>query len=282
MPSDSSRHLYLPAPDRSFWQAPPRSDSPLLYLAWGRRDFGRQAIPASTHEGWVCAVILEGTPTLLLDGRPHRMAPGHVVLAREDCALGWRQDHRRESRLLVWMWRQPLHAGLATLPAGFSSTTKLPAAALAECQRLHRACREDVLSPDRFSADWLEGVQRQLEVLLLRHSRGLGKQTTPARTVRSALEWMRQHLDSREPIARLCDYLGLSQPTLHRLFRAQAGRSALEAFRELRMEEARRRMRTGNKPVKVIAAELGYTHFNDFSRAYRAHFDHPPTSARGT
>jgi AraC-like DNA-binding protein len=129
------------------------------------------------------------------------------------------------------MWRQPIHAALAALPAGFSATTKLPAAARAECERLHRVCREDVMSSDRFSADWLDGVQRQLEVLLLRHLRGLGKQLTPARTVRSALDWMRQHLDSREPIARLCDYLGISQPTLHRLFRAQAGRSALQAFR---------------------------------------------------
>jgi AraC-like DNA-binding protein len=274
------KHLYLPAPDRSYWQAPPRSDSPLLYLAWGRRDFARHAIPASTHEGWVCAVMLEGAPTVLLDGRPHRLAPGHAVLAREDCPLGWQQDNRRETKLLVWMWRQPLHAALAALPAGFSTTTKLPAAARAECERLHRACREDVLSSDRFSADWLDGVQRQLEVLLLRHLRGLGKQPTPARTVRSALDWMRRHLDSREPIARLCDYLGVSQPTLHRLFRAQAGRSALQAFRELRMEEARRRLQRGGQAVKVVAAELGYTHFNDFSRAYRAHFGHPPTAAR--
>jgi AraC-like DNA-binding protein len=274
------KHLYLPAADRSYWQAPPRSDLPLLYLAWGRRDFAVQQIPASTHEGWVCAVVLEGSPTVLLDGRPQRLGPGHAVLAREDCPLGWQQDNRRETKLLVWMWRQPLHAALAALPDGFSTTTKLPAAARAECERLHRACREDVLSPDRFSAGWLDGVQRQLEVLLLRHLRGLGKQPTPARTVRSALDWMRQHLDSREPVARLCDYLGVSQPTLHRLFRAHAGRSALEIFRELRMEEARRRLQRGNKAVKAVATELGYAHFNDFSRAYRARFGHPPSSAR--
>ena len=41
MPGAQSRHLYLPARDRSFWTAA-GAPLPLLYLAWGTRDFHRQ------------------------------------------------------------------------------------------------------------------------------------------------------------------------------------------------------------------------------------------------
>jgi len=277
------RHLYLPDPDRSYWQAAPGTDDPLRYLAWGRRDFRRQEIPASTHEGWVCVVVLEGTPTVLLNNRPIRLGRGFFALARENCPIGWTQKHDGESRILVWMWRRTIHPELTARADDFSSTGKLPAPAIARPQSLHDACRDDVLHPDRFSGAWQHGVQMQVEVLLLRNLLTEAHPACPAtstRIVDEALAWMEAHLDSTEPIARLTDFLGVSQPTLHRIFSSATGKSPLSHFRRLRMEKARSLLATGVCSVKEVALSLGYMQANDFSRAYQKHFGFSPGSWR--
>jgi AraC family transcriptional regulator of arabinose operon len=92
--------------------------------------------------------------------------------------------------------------------------------------------------------------------------------------------WMAAHLDSKEPVARLCDYLNISQSSLYRRFRKEAGISPLERFQQLRMTEAKRLLAGGGSTVKEIAFDLGYAHFNDLSRAYRKHFGKSPTGDR--
>ena len=98
--------------------------------------------------------------------------------------------------------------------------------------------------------------------------------------VRQADAWMAAHLDSKEPVARLCDYLNISQSSLYRRFRDEAGVSPLERFQQLRMNEAKRLLAGGGSTVKEIAFHLGYAHFNDLSRAYRKHFGKSPTLDR--
>lgn len=98
--------------------------------------------------------------------------------------------------------------------------------------------------------------------------------------VRQADAWMTAHLDSKEPVARLCDYLNISQSSLYRRFREEAGLSPLERFQQLRMNEAKRLLAGGGATVKEIAFHLGYCHFNDLSRAYRKHFGRSPSRDR--
>jgi len=87
-----------------------------------------------------------------------------------------------------------------------------------------------------------------------------------------ALQWFSEHLDSKQPIARLCDYLNISQATLYRLFRTQANRSPLDCFKYQKMDRAKELILGTDLSIKEIAFELGYDHFNDFSRAIKKHF----------
>ena len=89
MPGAERRHLYLPARDRSFWTAE-GEPLPLLYLAWGARDFHRQPIPVSRHEGWVCVLIEEGAPTMVVRRQAVRMPAGTLALIGPDCPFGWK------------------------------------------------------------------------------------------------------------------------------------------------------------------------------------------------
>lgn len=107
-----------------------------------------------------------------------------------------------------------------------------------------------------------------------------GAVTSPPGTVVWILRILTAHLDSKEPVARLCDYLNLSQSTLYRRFRAEIGVGPLDRFQELRMNEAKRLLSEEGVTVKEAAFRLGYSHFNDLSRAYRKHFGKSPSFDR--
>lgn len=280
MAARTANHLYLPAKDRSFWKSDSGSALPLLYLAWGRRDFHGQEVPVSSHEGWVCACIEEGSPTIILGNRATRLSPGQLVFLCKDCPFGWQQSDPRGCKFLLWMWRRPLHPELAKLPPDTSAIHKIPAAQRPFWPALHGMCREEILRQDRLSTAWLESCQRQMEVLLLRLFHPAPEENPAARRIALAQSWMREHPESREPVARLCDYLGISQPTLHRLFTSQTGESPLTHFHRIKMQHAQRLLAKRDTTIKEIAFALGYRHFNDFSRAYRHHFGHSPSLAR--
>jgi len=274
------RHLYLPASDRSFWRNEAGDDIPLLYLAWGRRDFSGRGIPVSTHEGWVVVYIEEGSPTIILNGETRKLQPGQALFIREDCPFGWASGDSATWKFLLWMWRKPLHSELAQLPKNFSSLHTVPDTQRNYWKQIHAYCREEILSRDLFSASWLESCQRQLEVLLLRLMQDRPDQKPVDARITRALDWMRRHLDSAEPVARLCDFLNLSQPTLHRLFTAETGESALAHFQKLKMQRAGELIAEGKESIKAIAFSLGYRHTNDFSRAYRQHFGSAPSTRK--
>ena len=275
------RHLYLPDHDRSFWKNESRNDAlSLLYLAWGRRDFSRRGIPISTHQGWVCVLIEDGSPTIIINGSERKLTSGNVVFIREDCPFGWALADSRACKFLLWMWRKPLHSELARLPKIFSSLHTVPAGQQNDWRQLHAGCREEILDPDEFSSVWLESCQRQLEVQLLRLMRPTGKEKSREALLRHASAWMQLHLDSAEPVARLCDFLNVSQPTLHRLFTAATGESALAHFHKLKMQRAMELIASGEESIKAIAFSLGYRHTNDFSRAYRQHFGNAPSTRK--
>jgi len=280
MSGPERRHLYLPARDRSFWKAEGDA-SPLLYLAWGARDFHRQPIPASRHEGWVCVLIEEGAPTMVVRRQAVRMPAGTLALVGPDCPFGWKGAASGHSKFRMWMWRSF---------GGSMGETDLRAScvsrSLARHERqpflqLHDLCRREVLRAGGPDAPYLEGCHILFETTIQREllaRREQGHDVPDA--VALARDWMTAHLDSREPIARLCDYLNVSQSTLYRQFASAEGLSPLAFFHRARMEKARELLRSSTLSVKEVAYALGYEHANDLSRAYRRHFGEPPTHAR--
>lgn len=281
MPAAERRHLYLPARDRSFWTAGKGLALPLLYLAWGARDFHRQPIPASRHEGWVCVLIEEGAPTMVVRRQAVRMPTGTLALVGPDCPFGWKGAASGQSRFRMWMWRSFAGTmGRTELRASYVSRL------LARHERqpflhLHDLCRREVLRSAGPDPAYLEGCRILFETTIQRelldkreHSGDVSDAVALART------WIGAHLDSHEPIARLCDYLNMSQSTLYRVFTAAEGQSPLAFFHRSRMAKARELLSAHSLSVKEIAHVLGYEHANDLSRAYRRHFGEPPTRTR--
>lgn len=281
MSRETRRHLYLPARDRSFWTSQQDPALPLQYLAWGTRDFHRQPIPVSRHEGWVCVLIEEGAPTMVVRRQAVRVPPGTLAVIGPDCPFGWRGAASGSSKFRLWMWRR-LEAGEARPGLRASYAVR----ALGRHDRtpflqLHDLCRREVLRLDGADAVYLEGCRILFDATLQRDVLSpRAASDPPAGLFTLACAWIDAHLDSREPVARLGDYLDVSQPTLYRVFAAGAGMGPLAFVHQARMNRARALLTSRTRSVKEVAHTLGYEHANDFSRAYKRYFGVSPSGAR--
>lgn len=265
-----ARIQMMPPSDDAYWRAPAESAGPLRYLAWGTRQLGSAPIRESKHEGWVYTLIETGCPTLVREGRRERIAAPVLVLIGPDCAFGWSDDSGGASKLLVWMWRQPVHAGLVRVRRDAFARYALAAGADGELRQLHALSRGEIYRGDAHSEAALAGLQVLLETCIVRISEG---RTADPREeiVERALHWIEAHLATRQPLARLADFLGVSPATVQRLFRKDLGATVMKTIAELRRREAERMLAHEGVTIKEVAYQLGYRHPHDFSRAFRRH-----------
>lgn len=250
----------------------------LSYLAWGRRDFSQEFLPECLHEGWVCTIIEEGAPVMKIRGKDTRLGPRQLVLIGPDCPFGWPSLDNNTCKFVQWMWTEIDSEVVPGLSSEQSVICDIPRGRYRPLRENHDQCRREVLTPDSLSASYLNACQSQFEILLQRVLQSEEHADLVEVRLEQAKRWMRSHLDSKEPIARLCDYLDISQSTLHRLFKAQTGQSPVVHFQQLRMQEAKRLLTKEGASIKEVSFALGYQHINDFSRAYKAHYGHSPSA----
>jgi transcriptional regulator GlxA family with amidase domain len=92
----------------------------------------------------------------------------------------------------------------------------------------------------------------------------------------AALKVMESNLEkplAREDLARLA---GLSVRQLERIFRAQLSRGIHEHYLSLRLNRARQLLRETSLSVLDVAMTMGFASASQFSRSFRAAFDHSP------
>ncbi|ADE53577.1 helix-turn-helix domain-containing protein [Coraliomargarita akajimensis] len=275
----TDKRLYPPRKDRAHWQPDPGAGLPLMYLAWGRRDFSEEFLPECRHEGWVCTIIEEGNPVMVIQGVEVTLEPRQLVLIGPDCSFGWPSKEGSTCKFVQWMWQGPSGPDLAGISMDGFIISKLPRGKYQPLRDNHNQCRREVqmLGHDKLSHNYLDACYRMFAILLERVLALSDSSDSAEERVKLAQEWMRQHLESKEPVARLCDYLDISQSTLHRLFKAQIGQSPVEYFHGLRMTHARKLLRKKSVQIKEVALILGYVHINDFSRAFKSYYGFPPS-----
>lgn len=276
----TARGLYLPEPGSPHWLPGGKPSGGLLYLAWGRRFYGRYPIPRRLHHGWTCMAVLSGHPVLLVGESTRRTAPGSLIVAGPDVPYGWKDRAAAACNLLVWEWAQPPALG-STLDAKTCWLRKSDAVALADLEDLHRRTRREIQQPDGRSPAAIAAIKNLVDTTFARCAqREPENEPRDAQRLLLAEQWMRRHLDVRAPTAALADYLGLSAMGLQRLFRKTARVSPGRAFHELKMRNAGRLLDVQGPTVKEIALSLGYAHAGDFTRAYAKFHGRPPTRER--
>jgi AraC-like DNA-binding protein len=91
-----------------------------------------------------------------------------------------------------------------------------------------------------------------------------------------AIQVIRTRYHQPLPIKELARTAGMSAPSFHRHFRAVTAMSPLQFQKQIRLQEARRRLLSGNINAADAGFEVGYESPSQFSREYRRMFGVPP------
>jgi AraC-like DNA-binding protein len=99
---------------------------------------------------------------------------------------------------------------------------------------------------------------------------------TAAARVRMAARWICAHFTEPLSIETIAAVAHMSPATLHRHFKAATGMSPLRFQKHLRLQEARRRLLTGDTTAALVAEAVGYVSATQFNREYRRAYGLPP------
>lgn len=76
--------------------------------------------------------------------------------------------------------------------------------------------------------------------------------------VRECEAWLEAHYKEPEPVARAVHHSGIPERTVKRRFKAATGATLMDHVQNLRIEEAKRLLETGDTPFDEIASDVGY------------------------
>lgn len=94
--------------------------------------------------------------------------------------------------------------------------------------------------------------------------------------VMGAIEWLRQNFDQPLSLSRLARECGMSLSALHHHFKTVTAMSPLQFQKQMRLQEARRLMMSGDLDAAGAGHKVGYDDPSHFSRDYRRFFGYPP------
>jgi len=107
----------------------------------------------------------------------------------------------------------------------------------------------------------------------LQHLANFGGQ---AHRMARAIDKLRLEFDKPLRIEEVAKELGMSVSGFHAHFKAATTMSPLQFQKQLRLQEARRLMLSGNLDAGEAGFKVGYDDASHFSREYKRHFGEPP------
>lgn len=106
--------------------------------------------------------------------------------------------------------------------------------------------------------------------------RGVSRSGTRIAQIRRAIEQVRAHASEPLRVEGLAALAGMSASSFHRHFKALTGLSPLQYQKQVRLQEARRRLITEPSEVANVAYAVGYQSVTQFTREYARQFGLPP------
>ncbi|MCP4119329.1 MAG: helix-turn-helix transcriptional regulator [Desulfobacteraceae bacterium] len=94
--------------------------------------------------------------------------------------------------------------------------------------------------------------------------------------IRKAEHLLNNSLENPPSLMDLAMQVGLNKNKLNQGFRQQFGTSVFDHLRILRLERARKLLKSKEKSVTEVAFNVGYKHHGNFTRAFKKHFGTNP------
>ncbi|CAG9274457.1 HTH araC/xylS-type domain-containing protein [Paraburkholderia unamae] len=241
----------------------------------------------SLYEPRLC-VVLQGRKRVMLGRTVHDAGPSQCLVATADLPVTASVTEARPDKphLAVTLTLERLRVAevWSTMPAR-------PAPQGGACGLVTGALEQDLIDPVTRLLGILDRpqdatvlapmIEREIIYRLLQGAFGpvlAGLASDPNLTqIDRATRWLRDHYHLPFRIDDLASRVGMSATSLHRHFKAITAMTPLEYRREIRLEEARRRILAGAARVGEVGIDVGYDSASQFSREYRRHFGRSPS-----
>lgn len=96
----------------------------------------------------------------------------------------------------------------------------------------------------------------------------------------AAITRVMEHPDERHSVSSLASLVGMSRSSFAGAFTAEYELPPMEFVQKVRMQSARRLLKTSDLPIKSLAAAVGYSSRSQFSHAFKAEFGIDPSAFR--
>ncbi|PTY04902.1 AraC family transcriptional regulator CmrA [Opitutaceae bacterium EW11] len=240
--------------------------------------------PSPVVSAPVFCCIAQGRKRVFLGGEPFVYAPTSYLISSADLPvsgevieapyLGFNLaiDAAAVSDLLLSLPPALLSKGPSRALAVGMMDEELTACAVRLVRLLDRPGDIPVLAPL---------VQREILYRLIQGPCGgmlreLAQPSSQLSQVSRAIQWIRERFDEPIRIEELAAVASMSPPSFHRHFRAITNLSPLQYVKQIRLQEARRRLLADDVDAATVAFAVGYESPSQFSREYRRMFGQPP------
>ncbi len=98
------------------------------------------------------------------------------------------------------------------------------------------------------------------------------------RFILDAVKMMDDHMADPLTLAHLSDLAGISPRQMNRLFKEKLDCTTMAYYRQIRLEMARNLLQSSPLPLTEIALATGFANSSHFSRVFKKHFGHSPSS----
>jgi AraC-like DNA-binding protein len=124
-------------------------------------------------------------------------------------------------------------------------------------------------------------IERELIYRVLQSEHGavlrqLARADSRLSQIQRAVKWIRAHLAEPLPVETMAGVAAMSVSSFHRHFKAVTGLSPLAYHKQVRLQEARRRLLAEPGAVASVAFSVGYESVSQFTREYTRQFGLPP------
>ena len=158
-------------------------------------------------------------------------------------------------------------------PMTLSPTTKAMNDALLRFVRLVEAPGDVPLLAPMIERELLYRVLQSEHGMVLRQ---FARADSRLSQIHRVVKWIRAHLAEPLPVETLAGVASMSVSSFHRHFKAVTGLSPLAYHKQMRLQEARRRLLAEPGAVASVAFSVGYESASQFSREYTRQFGMPP------
>ena len=227
-------------------------------------------------------LVVQGAKTTILGETPYRCAAGQCLLASVDLPVTARITQAPYLALSLAIDPATVTELLAE-QAGALADTPFAALSTADhdpalCNPLRRLL--DLLDAPRDAQVLAPLVRREIIWRLLGGGLGpalrqIGLADTHAARIGRATAHIRDHYAATLRVADLATLAGMSVPGFHRHFKAVTTMTPVQFQKQVRLQEARRRLIAAEEVARVGFA-IGYESLSQFSRDYRRLFGAPP------